>query len=270
MHISDQLEALAKRNMSPEITNGWFAESLRLSFFGVTDWTQRALFSEVTDTVAAQINAQPALQIQQEQGIVADAYLTIGQQANRIDLILSDQPTRNTVDPEKPGFRPLFWVDSFGKSIEIFDRITAKTLTIIRGATRVAYAVTVIQQTENIRDAGGILHDCLPTVQFDPKCDVDVSFQINRPIRDQAGRLINRLARWDTIQVTTLRVSVGGVGSLSTVPSAPPLCAARIYADISTDAENTTPFSHPELEKIVADLRGHAIAIVEQGDSHEA
>jgi hypothetical protein len=268
MHISTDFAPLAaERSTQSRMSKDWYAENVRLTFFGVKDWTQRPIFSEITGAAPAQINALPPMQIHQEAGNFSDAYLSVAQQANRIDVVLSDQPTRNTVDPALPGYKPLYWIGPPNESIEIFDAIAEKTTSLVSGATRIAYAVTLVHQTDSVREAVLSLRKYLPTVEFDPDNDLDLAFQINRPIRDAKGRFINRLARWDTIQVASMRVGVGSVLSISPLPSRPPICAARIYVDISTDVDNTSPFPRPELSELLGELRAHAITIAENGDS---
>lgn len=271
MHISNDLASLpAERSVQSRMSDGWYVENLRLTFFEVADWTQHQIFSDIAGVVPAQLNAQPPMQLYQETGNVADAYLSVAQQGSRIDVVLSDQPTRNTVDPALPGYRPLYWIGSLAQSLDLFDRISAKTISLVSAATRVAYAISLVRQTDTVRDAIMFLRRYLPTIDFDPNNDLDLSFQINRPIRDNRGRLINRLARWDTIQIASMRITVGaGVPSASPLPTRPPLSAARIYVDINTDANNTSPFTHPELSELVDELRAYAMHIAENGDAKD-
>jgi hypothetical protein len=245
------------------MSEDWYAENLRLTFFGVMGWAQRPIFTEVTGMSPAQINAQPPIQIYQEMGNLSDAYLAVTQQAGRIDIVLTDQPARNTADSEAPGYKPLYWIGPFRESIEAFDAISAKATSLITDATRVAYAITLIRQTESVHEAVGILHKFLPTIDFDPDNDTDLVFQINRPTRDKSDRIINRLGRWEAIQTTTLRVSLGVPSPL---PSGSPIYAARIYVDISTDANNKVPFAGSEVPELVDTLRTYAIAVAENGD----
>jgi hypothetical protein len=138
---------------------------------------------------------------------------------------------------------------------------------LVPGATRIAYAMTLVHQTDTLRGAIISLRKHLPTIEFDPDNDLDLSFQINRPKRDEKGRLINRLARWDTIQVASLRVTVGNIPPVPPLPSRPPIWAARIYVDISTDANNTSPYTGQELSELADELRANAIRIAQNGDS---
>jgi len=262
MHGSSGLAPLAGEGSMQSRLSDWYAESLRLSFFGITGWTQRSIIREIADVEPVLMTSQPLMQIHQEAGNLLDGYINVTQQAGRVDVVLSDQPTRNTMDPAAPGYTPLFRIGTFEKSIEMFDKISMKATSLVTSATRVAYAITLIRQTESVREAGACLHRFLPTVDFDPKNDVDLTFQVNRPTRDGKGRFINRLAKWESIQLTTLHI---GVGPLPAVPSRPPVYAARIYVDVSTDAENTQPLN--DLPELVVELRSYTLSIAENGDS---
>jgi hypothetical protein len=263
MHISSDLEPrAADRSVLSGMLDDWYVENLRLTFFEVTGWTQHSIFSEIAGVVPTQINAQPPMQLQQETGNFSDAQLSVVQQGSRIDVILSDQVTRNTVDPALPDYRPFYWIGPFAKSLELFNAVSGKTVSLVPGATRVAFGMTLIHKTETVREAIVSLQKHLPTVNFDPNNDLDLIFQINRPTRDQKGRFINRLARWDTIQVTSVRMGANA----QPWPSGPPICAARIYLDLSTDIKNTSPIPPPELSEIVNYLRDCAINIAQNGD----
>jgi hypothetical protein len=267
-HIPNDLAPLtADRRVKTRMSDEWYIENLRLSFLGVTNWTQRQIFSEIAGVGPTQINAQPPMQMHQETGNVADAYLAVTQQGSRIDLILSDQPTRNTVDRTLPGYKPLYWIGPFPQSLHLFDAIAAKSVSLVSGATRVAYAMTLVRQTQTVRETNITLQKYLPTVEFDPNNDLDLVFQINHPIRDQRGRFINRLAKWESIQVTSVLVAVGNVPAAPPLPSGPPICVARISVDVNTDPNNTSPFTGPELSELVTELRDYATNIAQNGDS---
>jgi hypothetical protein len=268
MHISPGLAPMpAERSMRSRMSQDWFVESLRVTLFGVPGWTPRPIFAEIAGVLPAQLNAQPAMQFHQEMGNLSDAYLAVTQQAGRLDVVLSDQPTRNNFDPGAPGYRPLYWAGPFKDSIEAFDSISAKALALIPGATRIAFAITVVRQTESVREAVATLQNYLPTVAIDPDNDIDLLFQINRPTRDAKGRFINRLARWEALQVTALRVTVSsGAVPIAPLPAGPPISGARIYADVSTDANNAITFSRDELAEIMSALRAYGISVIEDGD----
>jgi len=73
-------------SMQPRMSD-WYAENLRLSFFGVTGWTQRSIIREIADVQPVLMSTQPLLQLHQEAGTLSEAYLNVTQQAGRIDVI---------------------------------------------------------------------------------------------------------------------------------------------------------------------------------------
>ncbi len=259
MHNSSKLGRRAKGNIQ---LDGWYAESFRLSFFDMGNWIQRPLFTELTGAAAAQIVVQPPMQIHQETGALDDANLTVSQQSNRMDIVLSDLPTRNTMNPSLPNYRPFFWIGPYEESLPRFDEICAKATSAIAGARRVAYAVTLINQTSSMQESLARLSVFLPTIAVDSQKDSDLIFQINRPIRDQKHGLINRLARWETLSMATMM--------LGTVPPIAPVISmttfgARVYVDISSDDQKTEQIS--DVRELLAELREQALTIIDKGDS---
>ena len=222
------------------------------------------MFTEISGAIPAQINVQPPLQIHQEAGDLAEASLSVSQQPGRIDVILSDQPTRNTTNPEGPNYKPLFWIGPFDASLEKFDKLTSKVVSLVNSATRAAYSIVLVRQATSTREAMLVLRGCLPTVEFDADHDGDLSFQINRRARGPFG-LVNRLAKWDLVQGITFQLAIGGPPAPQ-VPLTPPIFAARVYIDVSTDAENQAPFGSDVLPRLVDALRAYAVEIAERGD----
>ncbi|WP_439375384.1 hypothetical protein [Bradyrhizobium sp. DASA03120] len=250
--------------MSHDALDGWLAEGLRLSFFGVSGWSQRAIFKEISGVEPAATTAQRMMQVYQEAGDVSHAHLTIVQQANRIDVVLGDRPTQNTVDPSLPGYKPFFSIGPFRQSLESFDSFAGKAVALLPNAIRVAYAITLIRPTSGSKEAIRAIHKLIPRIPVDPENDTDLLFQINRPTRDDRGLLINRLAKWEALQVTTVRVNPMG-GPIPIMPATPPVSAAQIYIDANTDAGNIVPLNN--LSELLSELRQHAVKLAEAGEA---
>lgn len=239
--------------------DGWLAESIRLSFLDIPGWTQRPIFGEVAGVEPTSTSVERMVQTQQEAGDVSHAFLNVMQQSNRIDIVLGDKPSQNTVDPLTPGYKP-FFVGPFRQTLEMFDAVADKAVNLVSGAIRVAYAITLIRPTSDAQEAVRALHRLIPSVPVDPEKDSDLIFQINRPARDDQGRVINRLARWQALQVATVRMRALGV-PMPILPSAPLATAAQIYIDTSTDASNIVPIS--DLPRVVSELREHSVKLAE-------
>jgi hypothetical protein len=247
----------------------WLVENLRLTFLGVGDWVQRPIFGEIAGAPPAQSASQQLpVQLHQETGNVSGAYLSVSQQPGRIDIVLTDQPTRNTRDSGAPDYRPLFWVGSLKDSLDIFGPITSKAISLHPRATRLAYSITSIHQTANVREANTYLRQYLPTITFEPDRDTDLIFQINRPIRIDSQHTINRLARWEAVQTTLIPIQLGSpvISMFPAMPAVPAIFAARVYVDVSTDATNTVPLADSETPELVSKLRSYATTIIKKGD----
>jgi hypothetical protein len=241
---------------------GWNAESFRLTFFEIINWTERPLFAELTETVAAQVVVQRPVQLHQETGPLGDALLSVVQQPGRLDIVLSDIPTRNTLSAALPGFRPFFWVGPYEESLATFDGICAKATSAIANAKRVAYSVTLINSTTSAQESLSKLIAFLPDVHLDPQNDSDFVFQINRPVRHEKHGLINRLGRWETLSTAT--ILLGAHPSIGAAGAFPGNTAARIVADVSSDSLNTEPLT--DLKALFGLLREQALEIAEKGD----
>lgn len=248
--------------MQPDALEGWLAESFRLSFIGVPNWTQTPVFADISGAQPALITAQPMVQLHQEAGSVSHAHLNVVQQANRIDLVLGDKPTQNTVDPNAPGYKAFFSIGAYRENLELFDLLSAKAVALVSSAMRVAFAITLIRETENAHESIRYLHQFVPSLPIDPSNDLDLIFQINRPVHDSRGLLLNRLVKWEALQITTMQVGIGAA-LMPILPSRPPVTAAQVYIDVSTDAQNMSPLS--DLPEVVSELRGHAVKLAESG-----
>ncbi|MFT4116549.1 hypothetical protein [Bradyrhizobium sp.] len=249
--------------MSQDPLDGWLAESFRLSFLGVPGWNQRAIFKDIAGTDPTSTSIQQMSQLHQEAADIGDVHLNVVQQQNRVDILLGDKPSQNTVNPLMPGYKPFFSMGPFRESLETFDGLTEKALGLFSNAMRVAYAIILIRPTSTPQESIRALHKLLPKVPIDPNNDSELVFQINRPVRDSNGLLINRIAKWEALQVTAVRLNAFG-GLIPTLPT-PPASAAQIQIDVNTDAANIVPLNN--LSEIVRELRQNAVNLAGAGEA---
>jgi hypothetical protein len=240
----------------------WYAESLRLTFFVLPNWIQRAIFSEITGSPPAEQVVRAPIQFHQETGNALGALFTVLQQPGRIDFILSDTP--NPPAPRVAGevLKAFFWAGPLKECTAAFDQAVATGVPVVGRAMRVAYAITLLKQTETASSAMKLLKEAVPMVDFDPEIDSDFVYQINRPRVSRFGYKLNRLERWETIQSNILSITAGA-------PSPIPIkaaFAAHLYADVSTDEKNTKPLSEAALREAVDEVRALALDIVHEGD----
>jgi hypothetical protein len=263
-HIGCSLRKLRDQGFLRNMQADWYAESLRLTFFALPTWTQRALFAEVVGTPASEQVSRPLQNFHQESGSAFGRHLIVGQTPGRIDFILSDNPTPPVFGAPPLALKDFFWIGELKESISLFDQIIGRAAISVGGALRVAYAITLLRQTETARGAIGILKEQLPTVDFDPQNDADLVYQINHPRLSRTGRKTNRLARWEAIQSGTVQL---GLGAMVPVSMSPLAFAARVHIDVNTDADNKVPIADQELADVIAELRSMAVEIAERGDS---
>jgi hypothetical protein len=245
-----------------DMQGNWYAESVRLTFFVPANWTQRPIFSEIVGIPPAEQITRPPLGLHQEAGSALGAYLTVGQQPGRIDIVLSDTPnTSGTAVGQQPP-KSFVWAGPLTECIEAFDQTIDVAVKLVDGmAIRVAYAITSLKQVETVQGAMKILKEALPNIDFNPERDVDLIFQINRPREGRLKQKINRLVRWEVLQSNLIRVEMAAA-----IPMlAGTTFAARVYADMSTDEKRTIPFNQVDLLDIVKDVRSEALEVLGKG-----
>ena len=245
--------------------NAWYVENLRLTFFVGPQWAQRPLFVDLAGVSAAEVVARPQMQLHQETGNVLDAYLTVIQVPGRVDIVLSATPSAPVAKSASPDVKLFLFVGTLEESISTFSKIARNAASLIIHTVRVAYAITLLQPTDTIIAAQEILKSNLPTVNFDPQHDIDITYQINHPMVGRRGQKINRLAKWDALQASLVQITLG-VGSPQPPSSMPSAFAARAYFDINTDADNTIPLTESEVHEVIEELRSLAVELAQNGD----
>jgi hypothetical protein len=239
----------------------WYAEIVRLSFFVTPEWKPRSLFAEATGVAADETTARPQMMFHQEMGAVEGSYLTVGQQYGRVDFVLSDHPSA-FVAADPTHFKPFAWIGKLDEALAKFEQISRNAASLVGTITRVAYALTLVLPTETAANAMKVLKENLPRVDFDPEVDRDLIYQINH-VRDGAGGVMNRLARWETILSGAVQIAPNPVASVPILRGA---FAARAYFDISTSAENAVPLATADLPHIIEELRSSALQLARDGD----
>jgi hypothetical protein len=237
----------------------WYAESFRLTVFVGPNWNRRPLFQELVGLAPQELSENVPLQQRQEAGIISGAQARVMQQPGRIDVLLSDIPTRNTINPAASDYKKFFWIDKLEPGVDLFDQITKNVGVIGAAAQRIAYVPTLLWPCDSTKIAMSTLQKMLPLVQFNPDIDTDLVWYINRP-RDVEGiGTINRYSKWNIVQAGFLMLGAER-------PSPPPTeFAARVELDINTSATNEEVRSN-EILKMVQLLRSLALEIAEKGD----
>jgi hypothetical protein len=253
-------------NVSVELQAGWYAENLRVTIFVTPGLVQRPLFAEIVGVAPAEITARPQLQVHQEFGIALGGHVVVAQQPGRIDVVLSGAPVNPGHELIRSDGAAFFWIGTLAESMTAFDSAVNNTVTLVGSATRAAFAITVLRQADTKPAAMATLRKYLPTIDFDPETDLDISFQINRPRTIDQGHRINRLARWDIIESRLIRLAPEIAKPSFAFPATAPSIAARAYIDVSTDADDPRQIAANDLSHIISKLRSFAVELAEQGD----
>ena len=252
--------------MQVDAQSNWYVENLRVTLF-MTPSAPHPLYAEIVGVLPTEVVARPQLQSQQETGITLGGNLSVIQQAGRVDVILNSTP------PAAPQIIGASEVNAFSHvgrledSVPQIEKIAKNLAPLTKNATRAAFAVTLFQQTDLLISAMQILKTLLPTVQFDPQNDTDFSYQINHPTKNTRGHRINRLARWEAMELRIIHFIPQALLPTPVAPLPRPIFAARVYIDVSTDAENTTPLNDRELLESLHEVRVNALEIAAKGDA---
>jgi hypothetical protein len=242
----------------------WYAESFRLTFFVGSDWSLRPLLGDLAGVAPQEVAENAVVPIRQEASIISDAQLRVVQQPSRIDIVLSDIPTRNTNDPTAPDYKKFFWIDKLESGLRRFDQISANVGVIDVAVQRIAYVPTLIWPCDDIKAVMHALRETLPLVKFNPDIDTDISWRINRPRAIDGIGLINRLSQWNTLQAAYLRLPAL-VEHRPIPPLLPAVFAARVEIDINT-APSNDEITNNQVPKVIHLLRALALEIAERGD----
>ena len=152
----------------------WYAERVQLALFVGPNWTRRPLFVELTGIEPENISEQGQVQLRQETGPFADAYLGVMQRPGRIDIALSDLPSANTSNPEAPNYKKFFWIDKLDRAVSAFDKIIDRLPNFPAPLQRIGYILAIIYPADDAQSAMSALHQSLPLVTFDPANDTDL------------------------------------------------------------------------------------------------
>jgi hypothetical protein len=242
----------------------WYAESLRLTIFVPNDRRPEPLFAAISGVSPEAAMERSPLQFRQETGSVAGASLSVIQQVGRVDVMLTGMPP----NPAIPSESPFSWIGRFPDELGSFDSLTNRAVGVISNALRIAYSPVLLRPMGSVEEVNAALKLMLPTIRFDPGNDTDIIWQINRRRRSASSGLINRLAKWESLQVQVGHFQL----NQGPMPVAMPLLtdatgfAVKLSLDVNTDPNNVTPIEGEAVEATLVELRSYAIEIADGGD----
>jgi hypothetical protein len=218
--------------------------------FEQTEWWEQVV-GEPPDTR----NSQPKVKFFQEQGPLDGGVLTLGILPGRFDWILS-----SITESGLPGV--------YTDIARSFRGRLSDWLRIGPPVHRLAFGAILHQPVANALQGTICLSKYLSTVKVDPETMSDLLFRVNRPMSfpiDGAELRINRISKWDTLQLSTTTVTVGaGAGDLALATSS---LFCRLELDISTDQDRKTQLPQDLLPVVFQQMVDIGIGISERGDT---
>ena len=235
----------------------WYAESLRVTFFVGNDRRQEALFATIAGTPPQETVERAPQHLRQDVGQVSGSRLAVVQQQGRVDVHLLGISQDTAFS----------WIGSFAEALKIFNPLVDKAAAAMYNPSRIAFAPTLILPADTFSAANMTLRSLLPLVTFDPANDTDIVWQINRRRPSRIRGTINRLAKWEVLQVQLVTISsTNAVPTATPIVAEPPVSAVRLSIDINTDPTITTAIVGTAIGQTLDELRAHAIEISEKGD----
>ena len=247
-------------------SNGWRAESMRMSAFPVPEAMEDDVLSTIknwwsiiyADSPATHVNQDLMLSIAQLTGPVGDGFVTMSKEPVRFDLKYSSVNPANPVKVSSDASPPINFeelLDSFLRAAEEWLRLTDR-----RPLLRLAFGAVLLVPVDSRESGYEMLDAYLPDVRVRPDTS-DFLYKINHrcPSKSLAGLQVNRLSTW-MCQRSNVIVVVGGD------PRPLPLVkfACRVELDINS-VPTGGPLKEDRLPRVFSELVGFAKAIAHSG-----
>lgn len=233
----------------------WLTSSVRFTGFSTnTADGDIVSFEKLTGLPADEINARPAQAIRQETGSHGPYRLIVGCQPGRFDIVLAKPPSAELEE--------IIHIGAFDEALAALIELMQPWMKGVSTLKRVALAPTLAKSAKDGLEAQRLMKRLLPKLDFDPELDRDILWQINRPRLSTAipQLSINRLSKWQILQIQVL--TVGASGAQSTAPTS----LLQLDLDINTSAENQAAIASELLPRMVSELGSIAQEIMLKGD----
>ena len=256
MKKSQNNKPLKSPGRSPESIQ-WLAESVRFTAFYTDDTDAKAPFyEELYDAKPDRVVERPNEGVRQELGIFGDHRLALSNRPGRTDLLLAT--------PKSPDSIPYAQIGPYEEALRAFKPIVMKWFRKSPPLKRLAVGLILILECPTKVEGYALLKKLLPVPEFDPKIETDIFWQVNRPRPSKVvhGLRINRLSKWQVVEVRILSVGIDGKSN----PATPGTPLLQLELDINTDGERTAPFKKSALNPLLEELTKLSIEIASVGD----
>ncbi len=176
----------------------WRAESFRASVASVS-FTPTPIFRDLVGRLPDETTTRPSQNMMQEIGSVNDSRLTVAQTAHQLDMIMSDKPEANLSDPNRPDYRPFFWVGDVKPAVQEFMQLIERLVKLKPATSQVTIAFAGIVEAGSEADAVDVVNSTRPGLGLDPNADHDISFQVRSDIPTVLDRAMYVIRKYQTL-----------------------------------------------------------------------
>jgi hypothetical protein len=253
--------------VSPSRVGEWLAESLRWTAIGPEIQVGEPLFEKLTGVKPQEQVNRPAQAQFTEAGVFRGFRISIAQQLGRVDVLFTDDPQANTIDPTRPNYKPFYSIGEYSVAATVAREIGRRLVDCFgpEGTQKLAilaYGPILLRGVESVIDWNELLAIYLPNVRFDPKNDTDIFWQINRPRLSMihSGK-INRVSKWHVLAFQMI-----GVLPLTPQPLMRRKAALRLEMDLNFNPASLSPPSLDLIARGLDELYNMAAEIADKGD----
>jgi hypothetical protein len=214
------------------VTAIWEAQTLRVTFFPTeatavsSDW-----WIDFTGVEPDSESKHPKAAIVVVSGSFEGRFLSISSGAGRVDLVFQPVLQTSTSAPNSIAI-PSATIGPADALLDVLCERIAPICERMKSVDRLALGGVFLKAVVSHEEAYNNLKMMLKSVTVDPENMRDLVYRVNWPVRDDQGRVINRLGAWSTILAKGFGVTAGAEG--------PALLSEDHYVSFEFDI-NTAP-----------------------------
>lgn len=239
----------------------WEAEQIRLTVFASDTGTLGlASWSQLTGAAPTQLINRPAEKVLQESGAYKSFNLVISTGANRADLLLNPLVQPTSTPP------PVFTVGPLKDGLTDLIELAKKWLNAQRDVQRLAVGSVVGETAPSASAAVDLITKKLTSFKRDNSPLSDFFLQVNRPRTSKVdgGIVINRLSKWQAVQLQMLPIATAGVPAAPATASAV-FDRAQLEMDINT-ASRPSLLPGAKVIDLISEMADLSLEIADKGD----
>ena len=234
------------------MTANWEAQTLRITLFPTeTTAVSSEWWAEFSGTQPDNENRQPKDAIVVVTGTFEGKFLSIGSGVGRIDVVFQPLIAMQHVVPFSGQPLPQVTVGPADKLLDLMFSRIGPLCARAKAVERIALGGVFFRHVASKEAAYEELKRLLKSVAVQPERMRDLIYRVNWPIRDTAGRLVNRIGAWSAM-TALIRAHV--------LTQDPAILSEDNYVtfecDINTAPENHVRFGPEDTRSELEFLRG--------------